>query len=412
MRHEVIQPLNPDPSTLPLPRAIPALLIGYLLLLLLGIGLFRSPIAMPRGNEMPWDRAVFSAVNAGTLTGFQPFVTAAQYQWAGQMMTLVLVIGGILFTLIVGGALAVRILGLRYRMADIVGAAIACLVVSSFLGALFLSEPGRPLAGIFHGAAAFGNCGLRLSAPPSLASWRTQLVLFPLAVAGGLGLPVLMEWAGWIGGRNRLGRHARTVFAWTAGLFLVGLAALLLLWLIDPAGQAGTESWRIALGAASAGSLDSRTPGLPLAFMTLFPAASMQWVAMVLMAIGTSPAGTGGGLKTTTLAALVEGVRRAFRGEPAGRLFAIAAGWLGIYCAVGFACLIALLIAQPQLSPDRLLFLSVSALSNVGLSKDPIAMTGPGLYILSITMLLGRLLPMGILWWTLRSAGQSDLVVG
>jgi trk system potassium uptake protein TrkH len=395
-----------DPSS----RPLITLLIGYALLLILGTVVFRNPSAMPRGNEN-WDRVVFASINAGTLTGFQPSVVPAQYLWGGQIATFILMVGGILFNLIAGGILAVGVLRLRYRVEQIVGAAVTALVLATFIGALFLAEPGRPMAGVFQGAAAFGNCGLTLASVHSLASWQTQLVLLPMAVAGGLGLPVLMQWAGWLGGRNALDRHSRTVIAWTAGLFLLGTGLLLGLRYIDPAGRLADESWRMALGASSAASLDTRTFGLPLPFTTLFPALSMQWIALLLMAVGASPAGTGGGIKTTTLAVLFGGLRRTFRGERAGRLFAIAATWVGIYGLIAFLCLIALLITQPQLAPDRLLFLSVSALSNVGLSKDPIALSAAGLYVLSITMLLGRLMPLAILWWTAKTVQDADLLV-
>jgi Trk-type K+ transport system membrane component len=129
------------------------------------------------------------------------------------------------------------------------------------------------------------------------------------------------------------------------------------------------------------------------------------------MAVGASSAGTGGGIKITTLAVLFTGLLHTFRRRQPGRLFAVAATWVGIYCLIAFLCLIALLVTQPQLAPDRLLFMSISALSNVGLSKDPISLTGPGLYILSITMLLGRLIPLAILWWTAMTVRDADLLV-
>lgn len=387
------------------------LLAAYVLLLVLGTLTFHSPAAMPRGNEMGWDRAVFSAVNAGSLTGFQPFVTAAQYMWLGRAATFVLIIGGILFALIAGGMLAVRVLRLPYGLGQIVGSAVTCIAVATFLGAMFAGEPGQPLAGVFSGAAALGNCGLTLGPAPGLMDWRTQLILLPLAVGGGLGLPVLMQTAGWLGGRNRLDGQTRTVWAWTAGMYLLGVALFAGVRYLDPAGWSGTAGLGAALGAASAASLDTRTFGLPLSFAAMFPAVSLQWIAMPLMAIGASSAGTGGGIKTTTVHVLFGGVRRAFGGRSPGRLFGIAAVWIGVYGLCAFACVIALLITQPQMAADRLLFLSISAMSNVGLSKDPISMTGMGLYILSAAMLAGRLLPMVILGWTAWAVKDAELAV-
>ena len=64
------------------------------------------------------------------------------------------------------------------------------------------------------------------------------------------------------------------------------------------------------------------------------------------------------------------------------------------------------------MSADRLLFLSVSAASNVGLSQDPVSMTGPGLYTLSAVMLAGRVAPVLVLWWMARTTRDSALAVG
>ena len=48
---------------------------------------------------------------------------------------------------------------------------------------------------------------------------------------------------------------------------------------------------------------------------------------------------------------------------------------------------------------DRALFVIVSAASNTGLSHDPLSVNSSNAYTLSITMLLGRLLPIIVLWW-------------
>ena len=65
-----------------------------------------------------------------------------------------------------------------------------------------------------------------------------------------------------------------------------------------------------------------------------------------------------------------------------------------------------------DLPPDRLLFLSISAASNVGICYDPVSITGPALWVLSGTMLLGRIIPLGMIWCVWRKAAQEQLVVG
>jgi Trk-type K+ transport system membrane component len=96
----------------------------------------------------------------------------------------------------------------------------------------------------------------------------------------------------------------------------------------------------------------------------------------------------------------------------AHRATGIAALWLGIYMAALMIGVILLVQVQSQIPADRLLFLAVSALSNVGLSHDPVSITGPGLLVLSALMLIGRLVPLAILWWVARTTAGAEVLVG
>ena len=71
-----------------------------------------------------------------------------------------------------------------------------------------------------------------------------------------------------------------------------------------------------------------------------------------------------------------------------------------------------LLSTDPDAPADRLLFLCVSATSNVGLSHDPVAIVGPGLYVICAMMLLGRVLPLLVLWWMATSTTDEAVAVG
>ncbi len=73
-----------------------------------------------------------------------------------------------------------------------------------------------------------------------------------------------------------------------------------------------------------------------------------------------------------------------------------------------FGTLLALLATNPDQPGDRLLFLAVSAASNVGLAHNPVTIVGSGMFVLSGTMLLGRILPLVILWWTVYAVQDED----
>lgn len=388
------------------------LLIGYALLVLIGLTVFRSEIAMVGGNQMSWARAIFAATNAGTLTGFQQTTPPNDYETPGQVMALLLTLGGAFFTLVIGSMAVVRILRLPYDDRKIMGAAFFYQALAMLLGTALLSQPGSLLAGPFQGSAAFANSGMILGALPDVTHWQTHLVLLPLAVLGGLGLPVIMESVDLIFRRRPLSVHARTVLAMTAGIYLLAVTALTLLRWTDPGIESIGAAWPRDLAANSVAATVTRTAGLPFEFAPLFPAASMQWLAMLLMLIGASPGGTGGGLKTTTLVELAGGVRAALRGKTVSRSAGIAGTWLAIYLLIAGVCLLALLQTEPQLPADRAAFLAVSAASCVGLSHNPIALSDTGLYILSIIMLAGRLTPLAILWWMAITTPSAARAVG
>jgi trk system potassium uptake protein TrkH len=130
------------------------------------------------------------------------------------------------------------------------------------------------------------------------------------------------------------------------------------------------------------------------------------------MIIGAAPGGTGGGLKVTALATVWDGTRDVLRRKNPGRPFGIALVWVGIYGVLLIAALLALLITAPQISPDEIFFLATSALGNVGLSHDPVALADSALSVLSMTMLMGRIVPILILWWMVLTTPEAEVALG
>jgi trk system potassium uptake protein TrkH len=252
-----------------------------------------------------------------------------------------------------------------------------------------------------------GNCGLYVDVPPGSREVGTHAVLLPLAVLGGLGITVVIELWDAVMHKRGLSRHARVVLRMTAGLYLAGLVGLVVLQMVaveapsggrGPAGPAASVPWGTALANASATSVNARTAGLAMLPVYSFPRA-MVVLVMVLMVVGASPGGTGGGLKTTTVYELFMGVVRALRGEGVSRVFGVAAVWVGVYLVSVVLFYMMLLTSEPQMPGDRALFVIVSAVSNVGLSHDTLSMTRSSLYVVSAAMFAGRLAPLLVLWW-------------
>ena len=373
-------------------------------MIVVGSFLYKYPgFARLKGNELSAHLSLFTAVNAATLTGFQQASNPDDYTPAGKTLTLLLMIAGILFTFIGSGLAVTRIARLRFTDKQVITWSIASVFVVGLFGGMAMCGDGRNFFdGIFQAISAFGNSGLTLGPLPAFAGARAMLVLLPLIVVGGLGLPVLMD----IFDRGTLSMHTRTVLNWTAGVYLLTTLALFALRLTE-----SQVSWREALIEASQQSINARSAGFPFQFAEKLPQAT-TFVLLIVMVIGASPAGTAGGIKVTTLALLSEGTRDSLAGRPVDRRFGVAIQWLLIYIAMLVVCTLALLITQPQIHLDRTLFLAASALGNVGLSHNPIDVSTAGLYVLSATMMLGRVAPMMMLWHVIDTTPQATVAIG
>jgi Trk-type K+ transport system membrane component len=417
-----INPVEPLPSiaiagspALSVPGMVWIALVVYLISMLAGWATFMLvPDIRVGGNEFSHDRAIFLALNCGTLTGFNTTVGVGDFNPdnnVGPITAILLAVVGVLATLIMSGLAAVRVLRLPYRDAQVIWTAVMATVLAVLIGTIALGIGATTGSfgltnGIFQAVCAFGNCGLVLGRVGDLAGWRLHLVLLPLATAGGLGLPVLMELYDRAVKRRPMGRHSTTTIAALAAVYLIGMAgALFFLW-PDAADKTGL---RETIAKASALSLDTRTLGFPVPIDTLTRPG--QWWLVLLMIVGAGSAGTAGGLKVTNLLEISGGIWRSLRGLNAGKTFGIAFTWLGSYSVIAAVCWMLLLHTEPQIPADRLAFLAVSAASNVGLSADTVSIVGPGLYVLGVAMLLGRLAPIAILWWMARATPEAELLV-
>jgi trk system potassium uptake protein TrkH len=174
--------------------------------------------------------------------------------------------------------------------------------------------------------------------------------------------------------------------------------------------RAGRD-WRELLACSAAANLGGRTLGMGMADMTAMSRAAI-WGLMLLMSIGAASGGTAGGMKTTTLLTVFRGAQSALNGRPVGRAMGIALASAGIYALVVLISFLLLLEQMPQVSADHVLFLTVSAASNVGLSDQALSPDPKAAFILCATMIVGRFAPLMILWWMADTTTGADLAVG
>ena len=271
---------------------------------------------------------------------------------------------------------------------------------------------------LFHSIAAFNNSGFDIlggmrNLIPYQHSLLLNLVTCGLIFFGGIGFPVMSELAEKRFRWKKLSMHTRVVLSVSSILLAAGALLIKL-----------TEdiSW---LGAVFF-SFSARTAGFstyPLGGFT----KSGLFVVMMLMFIGASPGSTGGGIKTTTFFAILQGIKSAAtnRSEKAfhyslppeafRKAVIIALMGLGI---IGVGTYL-LCILEPNIPFLDILFEAVSAFVTVGLSTGITPSLGTASKLLSIMiMYIGRLGPMTIatLWYFNKGEGvrypQGNISIG
>lgn len=180
--------------------------------------------------------------------------------------------------------------------------------------------------GIFHSISAFNNAGFSLFSD-NLMKFKTNtginLIISSLIIIGGIGFLVLWEiknrWDRRRRDRELLSIHAKTVL--TVTMLLIFGAAILILFFErnNPDSLAGLPLPYQLLTAFFC-SVTARTAGFnTVDYASLTP--ETLFLTILLMFIGASPGGTGGGIKTTTIAVTLAGMFATIRGEEQTVLF-------------------------------------------------------------------------------------------
>ncbi|MEO0085983.1 MAG: potassium transporter TrkG, partial [candidate division WOR-3 bacterium] len=262
---------------------------------------------------------------------------------------------------------------------------------------------------LFHSISAFCNAGFSLFSD-SLVRYRADLVvnlsIIGLILLGGLGFTVVHE----IVNRNtlRLGLrralrdltvHSRIVLT-TSGL-LIAIGAVFFFFFEFERTLAG-----MPLGTRLLASLfqavTPRTAGFNTVPLTALHPVTL-FIIVLLMFIGASPGGTGGGIKTSTFAVLLLAVRARLTGHDeivAGRRFiprdvVYRATAIAVTAAAAVSGVFVLLLATQTFRFQDLLFETVSAFGTVGLSTGLTPdLSGIGRMAIIILMYVGRLGPL------------------
>jgi len=396
--------------------------------------LLSLPWAVADGSWSAPLTALFLATSAVCVTGLSVVDVSSYYSPFGQAVLLLLFqIGGLGYMTATTFLLALigRRFSLREKLTlqqslDLPGMRGSVQVVKSIIATTLIFEISGTIAllpafwqgdnlayslwlALFHSVSAFNNAGFSLF-PDSLvrygASPHVNTVISLLIISGGIGYQVIMEVYLWLrtvflpkryDPKFLFSLNFKVVTTTTLFLLMAGSLGLLLTELNNP--NLVNFSWSQKLWSAWFQAVTARTAGFNTVDIGLMTPTAL-FILIVLMFIGASPSGTGGGVKTTTIRILSSCTSAALHGREEVTLYQRQIPSLLILKAVGVVVgsmgmvilTTALLsISDRQIPFIQLLFEATSAFATVGLSTGITANLSPvGQLVIILTMYTGR----------------------
>lgn len=401
-------------------------------LILSGTLILLLPVSAATGNHIKFIDAFFMATSATCVTGLSTISLADEFSTFGQMVMLLLSqIGGLgimtlssSFALIMGKNLQMREQIIMQDLLDTSGSdevlklivdIIRYTFVIEFLGAIFLTvgfyqeglEIGQALYfGFYHSIMAFCNAGYTLF-NSNLENFKfTPLIHFTILVLfllGGLGFAVMKDLFETIKSKRALKTlsiHTKLVLSINAILIILTTVYLFFGEFLHAfQNMTAWERFQVSLFQA----VTPRTAGFNTVNIGSLHPHSVYLMAL-LMFIGASPGSTGGGVKTTTFAILLQSVTATLKGKPYVEFFErrVPASTVVKSIAIFIISLMIVsagILIMMRIEPDKS-FLSIffevtSAFCTVGLSLGITPfLTAMGKIVLIVMMFFGRVGPL------------------
>lgn len=419
-------------------RVHPAKLIlgGYLFYMLLGWGLLCLPMAQTVAVQ-PLDN-LFISTSAVSTTGLVTIDPGSSYTFFGELVILLLIqAGGVGYMTLGSFAMLATVRHLSPLRDKITRAAftlpddiqpakfISMVVIFTLMieaiGAVALyfifaqaDVPGAAWSAIFHSVSAFCTAGFSLNAN-SFEDFRGHLglnaVISALSILGAMGF--LIVWDIWRSLTTRaffLSFTSKVIIRLTAAFLLAGTA---ILFVAEP-GLSGLAPGERLLAAFFQTMTATTTVGFNTHPIGLLAPAILV-VLFFLMAIGASPSGTGGGLKTTTFAAMLGLVRSTLRRRPGVTFFGrpiteprlhVAMASSAYFVMLLTPAVFALCLLETDAAFETVLFEVISAVGTVGLSMGLTGgLTDVSKMIIILLMTAGRV---GILTFGMALASRDE----
>ena len=410
------------------------LVFGYAGVIFAGTLLLMLPVSVAPGRSHGVVEALFTATSAVTVTGLVVVDSATHWSSFGQVVILLLIetggLGFMTMSTLIALLLGKRI-GLRERIVMqealgqfslgglvrltryILGITFALQLAGALLLALRWTRQfpwGRSaFLGLFHAVSAFNNAGFDLfgtSLEAYVSDLTVNLTVMALIITGGLGFSVLLDIYNTVrerrlGQNGRLSLHSKLVLILTGVLIIVGAVTVFTIERSNPRTMQPLSMQGKVL-ASLFHAVTPRTAGFnTLRTGDLRPAT--LFLTILLMFIGASPGGTGGGIKTTTFGTVMAAVWATVTGKAEVVLFerrlgreiidrSLAIAVISLLL-VALVTMILLIVEGTGLLPT--LFEATSAFGTVGLSTGLTPQLSTlGRLLVAFTMFTGRVGPL------------------
>jgi trk system potassium uptake protein TrkH len=417
------------------------LVLAFIILIMTGTLLLLMPVCSRTGGINFID-ALFTSTSASCVTGLTVLNTGSTFSLFGQIIILLLVqVGGLgimtfstLFILIAGkkpsftGQLIIQDsytqTGDRPALM-IIRDVIAFTLVIEAIGATLLFgrfvmsyEPGNALyISIFHTVSAFCNAGFSLFTNSFLdfqVDWVINIVISFLIICGGIGFLVFMELRKSILSKGRywtrLSLHTRLALSAT---FIVLTASVIIILAMEWKNSLSQLSIPYRILAAFFQAVSSRTAGFNTLVISNLANETLFFL-ILLMFIGACPGSCGGGIKLTTVSALIISGFSRLSGRNRPQIFKRTISQASIERAISIVLISSIIIIAGTMlllmselgeTPHpmsrgkflEILFEIISAFGTVGLTTGITEqLSAIGKVILIIVMFIGRLGPLTI----------------
>jgi trk system potassium uptake protein TrkH len=401
--------------------------LGYLMYIVIGWMLLSLPISQRQGCVAGGLDHLFISTSAISTTGLVTVSVSGNYNFLGQLIIMVLIqLGGIgymtfsSFVILAQNktlsktrldvANVVFSLPESFKIYKFVKSVIAFTLITEFFGAAILyfifrntGVENAVWSAIFHSVSSFCTAGFGLydnSFENFYGHFWINMVIAILSYLGAVGFIVFVDV--WRKLRGKIDRVTLTtkIILWTT--FYLSIIGTILFFITEPSIR------NLSLENRLLASFFQTMAAMTTVGFNTIPIGAVSRASLLLiitlMVIGASPAGTGGGLKSTTFSALWGLSKSALKGQKDvsfwGRIIPeqrvrLACACFCFYIAFLLVGTYFLCLTDSTIDFEKLLFEAASALGTVGLSTGiTSSLSAMSKIILTGLMYAGRIGPL------------------